>query len=1267
MLTDAAGNTPAFGSTADLIVDTAAPTAALAGQPSGTTLATALAITVSGTDVVSYKYKVGVTAATTCSDQSNYGAKADVASLITDDISSLADGAITLCTIGSDLAGNWQALAAATSISWTKDTSAPTATYTGEPASTSAAAALAVTVSGTDVTHYQAKAGVAASTDCTAASGYSGETAVATAITTIVSALADGALKLCIIGRDITGNWQTHASATSYTWTKDRTGPVTTLTPSVLGTASTAGATTVITGASADGVSTATGVQVSIQEGSGSCLNTGLTAFNAACPNYLTTTFGSGTWSLTVNDSVFSEATYNVSMKGTDSLSNIESPVSTDSFVWDVTSATFTSLSVAAGVASTSVRDVSITAAATDAGSGIAAVRFAERLTTCQAAYADNNWQTWTGSPSSYNFTLSFLSEVKMLCGWLKDNVGNISTISAAGVGTDGTDRDAIDLQLAAPPAFTALTMLDGSSQPTGASGTAMTLSWTVTSGVGLKASPIIKVEYTTDVITWTQLPSSGVPASTYGSTTSGATSWSSTYALSSPSSSTYAVRVLVQDLNGSITSATTNMINGNGWTTYAGTWGDDEGSTTNAAMLVKGGGTGLSYVVKSKLTGDLYTYDVLRAALYKIGMQDGLVTKIATLTGTYNRYLAEDVQGKIYYADNGSMYRFDPSAATITPALYFGGGTQLTTGIAANDLKILPDSPFAFDAASNLYLITCATDNAAVGKYIFKVAQNADGTAGTATLIAGTGAVGTPTFGNAANTQPLPAVSGIFYHSIAVNADGSAIYFSSHIYQYKIISGIIRSTALTLAVATPPSFNYNPYDSAGKPFYRMHNGTISRFAAATAGNGGETLETVVGGSSTNDCNDEGKDADTAACAVGEGGMSFGYGDKIIWADGVRTNINNRQIRMRTIVAGNVRTIAGTKGLLGEGGDKLLAKFNRLSSIAKDSTGAIYFVNDSGPHLVKVASGGSSNIAMVMGNNNPHAVPTTGSAAANQSMGWGYSYGNLTMGIDPNDQIYMRLNSLLYYIDTNGNLQGFGGVATTRWSALNDGDAFNFANSAMSVGLGVSNMDFDDDGNIYLYNGYNGAINYTGPRIVKLDAAAKTLHWMAGNYTGASGATSNTFTADGATAKTATIRCDTTGTWSSGQLCAATTVLHDDGKLYFSEVSRLRFLSTLDGTALLDTLADGDGTDITDLVTPYQFKFVGNRIYYISTGNKLYCRWKGTVATQPADCQNALVNLPLDAYANQLRRGMVVDANGDLLIVSHRYAASAVVLKYDVP
>jgi len=98
------------------------------GQPSGSSLITAQNITVGGTGVVKYKYKIGMAASTDCTLAAGYSSERMVSLPITDDISSYPDGAIKLCIVGADFAPNWQDLATATVIGWNKIRVPPTFT-----------------------------------------------------------------------------------------------------------------------------------------------------------------------------------------------------------------------------------------------------------------------------------------------------------------------------------------------------------------------------------------------------------------------------------------------------------------------------------------------------------------------------------------------------------------------------------------------------------------------------------------------------------------------------------------------------------------------------------------------------------------------------------------------------------------------------------------------------------------------------------------------------------------------------------------------------------------------------------------------------------------------------------------------------------------------------------------------------------------------------------------------------------------------------------
>ncbi|MCX5847325.1 MAG: hypothetical protein NTW12_13365 [Deltaproteobacteria bacterium] len=117
---DSAGNWQAEGSATMVTwtVDLTPSTATISGTPAALTNATSVSLTVSGTDVVAYKYKL---------DGGVYSAS-EIPAGTPITLSSLSEGSHTVSVIGKDTAGNWQAEGSATTVTWTVDINPPTGT-----------------------------------------------------------------------------------------------------------------------------------------------------------------------------------------------------------------------------------------------------------------------------------------------------------------------------------------------------------------------------------------------------------------------------------------------------------------------------------------------------------------------------------------------------------------------------------------------------------------------------------------------------------------------------------------------------------------------------------------------------------------------------------------------------------------------------------------------------------------------------------------------------------------------------------------------------------------------------------------------------------------------------------------------------------------------------------------------------------------------------------------------------------------------------------
>ena len=119
---DTAGNSSQ--ASVNVQLDSSVPTATLTGTPNANSNATALNVTVGGSNVAQYVYKVGNLATTDCANAAGYSAAVAIATKITDALG--ADGDKKLCVRGINANNNTQTLASATSFTWNKDVVAPT-------------------------------------------------------------------------------------------------------------------------------------------------------------------------------------------------------------------------------------------------------------------------------------------------------------------------------------------------------------------------------------------------------------------------------------------------------------------------------------------------------------------------------------------------------------------------------------------------------------------------------------------------------------------------------------------------------------------------------------------------------------------------------------------------------------------------------------------------------------------------------------------------------------------------------------------------------------------------------------------------------------------------------------------------------------------------------------------------------------------------------------------------------------------------------------
>lgn len=134
------------------------------------------------------------------------------------DISFDQDGNYILQLVTKDVANN--SAEQLFNVTWTSVV--PVATITGTPTSLTNQTTFTATIGGTGVTRYKFKITNAA--NCSDATTYNADVPVSQMINADAVSLGDGQVRLCVLGRNAAGLWQT--TATEALWVVDTTGPM---------------------------------------------------------------------------------------------------------------------------------------------------------------------------------------------------------------------------------------------------------------------------------------------------------------------------------------------------------------------------------------------------------------------------------------------------------------------------------------------------------------------------------------------------------------------------------------------------------------------------------------------------------------------------------------------------------------------------------------------------------------------------------------------------------------------------------------------------------------------------------------------------------------------------------------------------------------------------------------------------------------------------------------------------------------------------------
>jgi hypothetical protein len=778
----------------------------------------------------------------------------------------------------------------------------------------------------------------------------------------------------------------------------------------------------------------------------------------------------------------------------TDLATNTATVTNVGNFTIDSASPTVTNFVINTGSASTSNNTVQIAIDASDAQTPITELCVQRDSNTIPAANS-SCWLSVTSpavglaaasttiSLSSFNFTLPFVDGVYTLYGFVKDSAGNISELSAAGVGTDGTDKDGINYSSGTPPEISQVLAVS-SDVPTGTPtiadktvtvGNDVYIKWKASDAEGLATNPIT-LYYTTDNSTYTQIasglsdgangactPDNGGTTADDGST--GCYVWTG----GSPASSYFRVQAIVEDsagttagnLSNSINTASVNFIAGNtdrglGQSAKKAVLGLDPSQVGSSSgvkdhLIVLPGGIivfmdhylGIVYVDPS--TGKLLQLLKKDDTAASNAGDGGVVTAAST---RFPRVMVSTFDGHIIFIDDDRIRKITINYSDLqlsTVDTIAGGGadpsnsvtnaTDLQTGygnqIKGITLFTTPDRKIYFESAGS----KTVTEGFAIRVYdetnpgvISNLIPSGTGVSGNAGADIGGDIcdfwVALPIF---KADQSID----YFIHSVASQTGQNCGGFSIAI----TTATLAARTDITYPTASlsPLHYRWQYYvgmDMNSYAFVRPY-GRVRKYNPAT-----EQFDIDILGTGT-----------AGYCADGTAATSCQVSPESIFvtATGVLYFLERGTIRV-VDDSGNVQTIFGQPLSFGDGGAAVDARFNFLANFQQKSTGEVVVLDTDEAVFRQFSIGG--NITKLAGNGT-QGTPDTTSLATTQPIPANLNGRIINFALSSDDEIfYQRADSVAKIDDGTG-----------RWVEVVGGGATNYADPGAD-GLTGNNIDF---------------------------------------------------------------------------------------------------------------------------------------------------------------------------------------------------------------
>lgn len=873
-------------------------------------------------------------------------------------------------------------------------------------------------------------------------------------------------------------------------------------------------------------------------------------------------------------------------------------------------------------------------------------VRLANAATdssSCQAQYANNNWQAQTSTTTTYTHVLSSDDGTKKVCVWAKDLAGNISVISPA-AGTQDENMDTITYSSGNPPALSTFTVVNFSggafhNSQNANNGDLLKISWSVTDVEGLSKNPIY-LDYTLDGTTWIPIEAG------YGSLSGNPTTYTTDYyGFSAPANTFFRLRIRAKDIAGNTSvEYFSPSFNTYPWSVFAGNRGRGIGGSGKSASVLKAS-NGLPTFAMNPKNGDIYYVDHQKG-IAKVSASTGLVSKITsyangniTGSGTLNPItsyngsadvLKFDSNGYLYLITSASnsgnnqpiitrwVIRINPDTLAYTTYMAGGGTHYGDAGTTPDNAFIMISGAFAFDESNSLYFITSCTPGtwtASSTSRLLKVTQNADGTAGAVSIVAGNCVRANPTSGQLATATGFGSTTNPDGAQLTVWDNGNKIYYypGNGTVVYKIINGTVYTSNIPLN--TLPHMAYNPADGLIYSAYK----TLKAYAPNISGNDGDTEDVskqILGTATGPTCADDGTAA--ADSCMSMNGALISPAGKVFFTDGPSASLASLRYLDEN---GDVQTLVGAKSYSGNGKAPALTKGMFGGIYYKKSTEALPTEYPEGLYFAEFQGGVFGYFSKALGvsvnlwgNQSGDTPPMATSASVGPGLSFGStsyaSYGDLkAMSFDSSGRPWFKYNSYkLATLDANKQLIYRSSTNSSNWTSIAPGT--NPQGYSLARYGGMQNLTFSDN-KLFLLGVYT--LTSTDPATVKpmlrlWDYDNSTIQHIMGNEL--NDRTPEQLTAGSLETKPIILSCNNSG-------CAIQYV-PDEDRLYMAEGEKMRYIGapmTPAQHTLVDVF-DATGT-ISNFIVSEDRKY----IFYIESGY-LYCRTIDPTDTSSAICKN---------------------------------------------